>query len=35
MFFRIMNENISSVNDIDYIINNIAPNRNRIIFKKM
>lgn len=34
MFFRIMNENISSVNDIEYIINNMVPNRNRIIFKK-
>ena len=34
MFFRIMNRNISSINDIDNIINNKMPNRNRIIFKK-
>jgi len=34
MFFKIMNRNISSINDIDSIINNSMPNRNRIIFKK-
>ena len=34
MFFKIMNKNISSINDIDYIINKKMPNRNRIIFKK-
>ena len=32
MFFKIMNKNISSINDIDYIINKKMPNRNRIIF---
>lgn len=34
MFFKIMNRNISSINDIDSIINNSMPNINRIIFKK-
>ena len=34
MFFKIMNKNISSINDIDYIINKKMPNRNRIILKK-
>ncbi len=34
MFFRIQNRNISSINDIDNIINNKMPNRNRRIFKK-
>ena len=34
MFFRIMNRDISSINDIENIINNKMPNRGRIIFKK-
>jgi len=34
MFFRTENRNISSINDIDNIINNRMPNRNRRIFKK-
>lgn len=34
MFLGINNRNISSINDIENIINNNMPNRNRIIFKK-
>ena len=34
IFLRIENRNISSVNDIENIINNKMPNRNRIIFRK-
>ena len=34
IFLRRMNSNISTINDIEYIIKNSMPNRNRIIFKK-
>ena len=34
MFFSINNRRISSINDIENIINNMKPNNNRIIFKK-